>query len=320
VIGVIGTKTDAESIMRQMEKFLMDELHLETAPDKSRITHATDGTIFLGYEVITITTDKIVNVKRGKIHTPCRTVAQRLRLRIPEDKLVRFCREKGYGNYVAFNGQHKAGIARRTDTEIIMAYNAELRGFANYYGLAYGVRSRLHRLYYVWRMSLFKTLALKHKTTTAKIARRLHQGQDYIHWYEVQGRKHRLKLFKLADIKYPSDTEPRLDNKPGPWLTVGRTEVVQRLNATTCEYCGRNTGYFEVHHVRKLSDVADGKQLWQKVMSAMQRKTIVLCHECHDLLHHGQLPDWRWRKYEEAESRMNRKVQVRFGGGVTFLP
>jgi hypothetical protein len=59
-----------------------------------------------------------------------------------------------------------------------------------------------------------------------------------------------------------------------------------------------------VHHVRKLKDVKDGKALWQKVMAAMQRKKLVLCVECHDRLHRGELPDWRWRKHIEVESRV----------------
>jgi hypothetical protein len=33
-----------------------------------------------------------------------------------------------------------------------------------------------------------------------------------------------------------------------------------------------------------------------KVMIARRRKTIVLCVECHRLLHAGKLPDMRFRK------------------------
>jgi predicted HNH restriction endonuclease len=79
--------------------------------------------------------------------------------------------------------------------------------------------------------------------------------------------------------------------------TWSRTEIVQRLNAQTCEYCGTDEGYFEVHHVRKLKDL-DGKERWQQVMATMRRKTLVLCHICHELLHNGTLPDWRYRATE----------------------
>jgi hypothetical protein len=40
-------------------------------------------------------------------------------------------------------------------------------------------------------------------------------------------------------------------------------------------------------------------------MASMQRKTMVLCIVCHDQLHTGTLPDWRWRQKLEAESRIH---------------
>ncbi len=64
--------------------------------------------------------------------------------------------------------------------------------------------------------------------------------------------------------------------------------------------CGQEDGYFEVHHVRKLSDIKDGKEKWQKLMIARRRKTMVLCVECHDLLHAGKLPSWRSSMYERS--------------------
>ena len=74
-----------------------------------------------------------------------------------------------------------------------------------------------------------------------------------------------------------------------------RSEIVERLNAEECEYCGKTGGYFEVHHVRKMADIKDGKEFWQKLMIARNRKKIVVCIECHDLLHAGKLPDFRFK-------------------------
>ena len=74
-----------------------------------------------------------------------------------------------------------------------------------------------------------------------------------------------------------------------------RTEIIERLNAEECEYCGKTGGYFEVRHVRKMADIKKGKELWQEVMVARNRKKIVLCIECHDLLHAGKLPDYRYK-------------------------
>ncbi|EOG3474580.1 hypothetical protein ACK83N_004912, partial [Salmonella enterica] len=35
-----------------------------------------------------------------------------------------------------------------------------------------------------------------------------------------------------------------------------RSEPISRLLAQTCECCGANDGPFEVHHIRKLSDLS----------------------------------------------------------------
>ncbi|MBF0236379.1 MAG: HNH endonuclease [SAR324 cluster bacterium] len=82
------------------------------------------------------------------------------------------------------------------------------------------------------------------------------------------------------------------------------SELIQRLDSNECEYCGKQKGYFEIDHIRKLSDVKEGKTAWQKLMSARKRKTLVLCVECHDLLHAGKLPDWRNDNHAKMKSRM----------------
>ena len=122
--------------------------------------------------------------------------------------------------------------------------------------------------------------------------------------YEAGGRPRHLKIVALKDLKNPSGSQGFVDALPSTAMYVNsRTELVKRLDAVTCEYCGRQGGSQEVHHVRKLSDVKDGKEAWQRVMMAMQRKTIVLCVECHDLLHAGKLPNWR-RNRMQVESRI----------------
>ena len=81
--------------------------------------------------------------------------------------------------------------------------------------------------------------------------------------------------------------------------------LVEKMKRLQCEYCGKEKGYFEVHHVRKLSDIKDGKEPWQMHMIARRRKTLVLCVECHDLLHAGKLPAWRKDLFTKMESAVH---------------
>jgi hypothetical protein len=138
------------------------------------------------------------------------------------------------------------------------------------------------------------------KKTFAKLRQGNHLGVKY----EVKGKPRYLRIFAPKDLKRPTYKDRALDQQPNAYVYTGRTEIVQRLNAEQCEYCGQSTGYFEVHHVRKLRDIKNGKHPWEKIMIAMQRKTLVLCNECHDLLHRGTLPDWRRRKLIGGESRI----------------
>lgn len=72
----------------------------------------------------------------------------------------------------------------------------------------------------------------------------------------------------------------------------GRTELIKRLTADTCELCGSRKD-IEVHHIRKLADLkTKGKSApppWVRIMAARQRKTLVVCRECHTAIHNGTL-------------------------------
>jgi hypothetical protein len=80
-----------------------------------------------------------------------------------------------------------------------------------------------------------------------------------------------------------------LDDQP-PKLWTGRTELLQRLLAEFCELCGRNEN-IEVHHVQAMRKLHEhpgrSKPEWVKRMIALQRKTLILCRDCHVAIEHG---------------------------------
>ena len=76
------------------------------------------------------------------------------------------------------------------------------------------------------------------------------------------------------------------------------------MHAGKCEYCHKELGFYAVHRARKLADMKDGKQPYEKLMIARRRKTLVLCINCHHQLHAGTLPDWRHLRKKEVESRV----------------
>jgi RNA-directed DNA polymerase len=172
-VGVIGSKADAEAIRQDIKRFVEGTLKLTVSEEKSHIRHSREGMLFLGYRVKTYTGNRIVKVKRGTRHFTVKSVAERLQLQIPPEKVRKFGLSKSYGNYDTGKSRHKQELINLSDAEIILAFNAELRGLANYYALALNGKRDLGKLAYLWRGSLLKTLARKHKTTVSKTAKRL---------------------------------------------------------------------------------------------------------------------------------------------------
>ena len=147
------------------------------------------------------------------------------------------------------------------------------------------------------KYSLFKTFARKYKTTMGKVIAKFRKGNEFILGYEVKGKRYQMKVFKLAHM----DSRPRdwnVDKMPNTlYLVSPRSELIKRLNYHKCEYCGNIEPPFESHHVRKLKDLKQKKYLamWERIMIARNRKTLVLCRKCHKDLHLGRLPDSRYQ-------------------------
>ena len=291
-IGIIGSHADAETVRQEVKRFIEETLKLAIAEEKSHICHSKQGTTFVGYEVKTYSGDRVIKVKRGSRHTTYKSISEQLQLHIPAGKLQKFCASKGYGNYETTKATHKSKWIQLSDAEIILAYNGELRGLANYYALACNVKQEMHKLAQVWRVSLFKTLAGKHKSSVNKIANRLKTEEGYVLTVPGEKKTRYIKIFRLKDLRKPFPNDPRLDVSPNIFMwTISRSEVIKRMNRKQCEYCETTTGPFEIHHIRKMKDVAKGKAFWQQMMAARNRKTLVLCRTCHHQLHNGALPD-----------------------------
>ncbi len=302
-IGIIGSYADAERIRQEVKQFIQEHLKLTIAEEKSHIGHSRKGITFVGYELKTYSSDHTVKVKKGTRHTTVKSLSEQIQLHIPHGKLQKFCAQKGYGIYETGKATHKPEWMHLTDAEIILAYNGEFRGLANYYALATGAKATMYKLEWIWSTSLLKTLANKHKSSVNKIAKKLKTDNGHVLTVQGEHRTRYIRVFRLKDLRKPSPNNPQLDVQPNTYIwTLSRSEVIKRLNRKQCEYCEATGGPFEVHHIRKLKDVAKGKELWQRMMAARRRKTLILCQKCHHRLHAGTLPDKEHlRKYVKGE-------------------
>lgn len=297
VAGVIGSREEAQEIMGTVGTFLERELKLQIADEKTGIQKGKEGMEFLSYRIRTQRTPKIIRIKINGIHLRRRSITGIIRLEVPWRKVQIFCQKYRYGDWQQLKAFHRPELTVLSDVDIIQTYNAGLRGLSNYYALASDVKTKLQKLMYLAHYSLYKTLASKHQTRVTAILARLKHGNEHVHQYEIKGEQREVIVFKLRHMA----TKPRtweLDSIPMSFrLTSLNSELVRRLNQESCEYCKCTELPLESHHIKKLKDLRQKPhlQMWKQVMIARRRKTLILCVECHDLLHAGRLPDSRCR-------------------------
>lgn len=305
MLGVVGTKAEAEEIKQQLGEFLRDELKLELSQAKTLITHArSEAAKFLGYEVTVLHEDG-KQTPSSNTGVSRRSINGVIGLRVPYDviekKRKRYMRGK--------KAIQRAELLGYSDYAIILTYQLEFRGLANYYRLAYNLR-KLAKLKWVMGASLIKTLASKHKMTMAQIRRKygktiVRENTEHQVLQASIPRKEKEPLVATwGDVSLAWDSNATLKEQP-PKLYGARTELERRLLAETCEYCGSKEDV-EVHHVRAMKNLHEypgrPKPEWVKRMIALKRKTMPLCRTCHQDVHAGRPMRRQMIKIEEVNA------------------
>jgi group II intron reverse transcriptase/maturase len=288
LLGFVGTKAEAQDIKRHLATFLRDELALELSEEKTLITHARDERAhFLGYEIHTLHADE-KHDHRGQ-----RCINGAIGLRVPVAVIHTHCAQ-----YLqAGKPRHLRQRVNDSAYSIVAQYQTEYRGVVQYYRLAYNLH-QLQKLKRVMETSLTRTLALKFKTSRTKIYRRFQTRCHTEHGtYKVLAVRVERGLTKpplvtqFGGIPLRWNRWAKINEAPTEPIWSGRSEVVERLLADTCELCGARDK-IEVHHIRKLTDLDRGghspQPRWAKIMAARRRKTLVVCQACHHAIQYGR--------------------------------
>ena len=287
LFGFSGPKAEAMEIKQRLGRFLHDELKLELSEEKTLITHARTGKArFLGYDIVAQhSDDKLTNGKRS--------INGEIGLRVPDEAITRRCVP-----YMRHGKPwHRSQMLSDQDYSILSQYQAEYRGVVQYYLLAANV-CHLNRLHWVMETSLLKTLAGKHRSSVAKMARKYKTTIDTPHGPRVcfqttvergEGKKPLVARFGGIPLRRQKKVA-LIDRSPNLFTTSGN-ELINRLIAGLCELCG-SVERLEVHHIRKLADLAkpgrNEKPAWVRIMAKRRRKTLIVCSACHDAIHAGR--------------------------------
>ncbi len=201
--------------------------------------------------------------------------------------------------------------------------SSEYRGLVNYYRMATNL-NLLGQLKWVMEQSLLMTLAGKYRTSVRKVSRRFrttHRTAEKsfraIKAVTIRGPGKKPLVAYWGGISLRRHKHAFLNDRPPLVWNNSRSDLEQRLLADACEMCG-STDHVQVHHVRALRDLRRKGRSdhpdWVVAMASRQRKTLVVCRQCHAAIHHGQplaLTSRNW----SLESRMIRNDHARFGGG-----
>lgn len=286
LVGVVGSKEDAENIKAEIKTFLANKLKLELSDEKTLITHSSQYARFLGYDVCVRRNGQIKNGGQGFSQ---RTLSNKVELNVPlTDKIEKYLFNRKAVMWAdgALRPVHRGALVTMTDLEIVMVYNAELRGICNYYGIAsnYG---KLGYFAYLMEYSCLMTLASKHKSSVGKIREQFKDGKGG--WcipYETRKGKKYMYFAKYQECKAPKEVIDEIPHAV-PQTIKTHSSFESRLLAKQCELCGNtDSKNYEIHHVHRLKDLK-GKSMLEQVMLARRRKTIVLCEKCHHNLHNG---------------------------------
>ena len=288
IVGVIGSKDDAEKVKQDVKAFLQETLKLEMSDAKTKITHTSDRARFLGYDITVSRNQNLKKLANGKVQR-CQTGV--VKLLVPREKWVGKLleyqamkikiNENGKERFVAL---HRGKLVNKSDIEILTTYNAEVRGLYNYYSIANDA-FKIGRFGNVMKYSMYKTFACKYKTNVHEIKRRYCVEDLFTVNYETKAGRKTTTFYRDGYKRKEKATKfDNVSELPDYSKYTKTNTLKQRVERHTCELCGKDCRNLEIHQVKKLKDLK-GNSEWELLMREHRRKTLVVCPECHKMIH-----------------------------------
>ncbi len=283
VVGIIGSREDAERAKADIRDFLAGTLKLTLSEEKTKITHSSELIDYVGYQ---FTVRRCKDAKRNSDGILRRMWYGTVALYVPHDKWVQKLKE--YQAFKIITGKdererwkplHRGKLMHKDAIAIISQFNAEIRGLYNYYRLAENV-SVLNNFYFIMKGSFLKTLAAKGNTSCNKIRKKYEQDGVISIPYMTKSGPKRCEFYHEGFTKNPTLPSLTADTLPQYVKYDKPNSLAKRLKAGICELCGVETKEIHMHHVRRLKDLRGKDELELKMMQ-MRRKSIALCPECY---------------------------------------
>ena len=283
VVGITGSRRDAERVKADIRDFLANFLKLTLSEEKTKVTHSSELIGYLGYQ---FTVRRSKDVKRNDDGVLRRMWYGTVALYVPHDKWVQKLKEyQAFKIVMSDDGKerwkplHRGKLMHKDAIAIISQFNAEIRGLYNYYSMAENV-SVLNHFAFIMERSFLKTLAAKGNTTCNKIRKKYEQDGVISIPYVTKSGPKRCEFYHDGFTKKATLPPVTADTLPQYVKYARQNSLAKRLKAGVCELCGTETKEIHMHHVRRLKDLKGKSELELKMMQ-MRRKSIALCPECY---------------------------------------
>lgn len=292
LIGINGKRTLALQLKSEINEFLTNTLKLTMSVEKTKVTNIKDDyALFLGAEIHRLTSrnnnSKVISKQYSSGNFNSRVANSRTSLLIPVKYVIKklanqnFCEIKDY-NQGKITPKGKTAWINLSLKDIVLRYNAVLRGIVNYYSFAAN-RARLQFVQFILQHSCAKLIARKLKLhSRAQVFKKFGSNLQIV---EGTGKSRKSVSLKLANsykqiVKF--NINPSVPLEEVYWSL--RTK--SKLNEC-CVIC-KSTENVQMHHIKALKSEYNKKVSgFTKVMIAMNRKQIPVCQNCHIKIHKG---------------------------------
>lgn len=289
LVGVVGSREDAERLKQDLAVFLKEKLGLTLSAEKTKITNTAQCAGFLNYDIYVSRSQDIKRLKNGKRQ---RVYYGVVKLRMPQEKWAAKLLELGairiskdVSGKERWKAMPRGKLMNRTDIEILSRYNAEVRGLYNYYSLAGNV-STLNHFSSLMKYSMLKTFGSKYRCQVRKIKERYVKNGEFTVPYTTKAGPKEAIYYHSGFRKQDKPQMGQVDildiykkySKPNSLAT--------RLRSKQCELCGTECGGLVMHQVKRLKDLT-GQYEWEALMRKRHRKTLAVCPSCYAEIHNS---------------------------------
>jgi len=142
---------------------------------------------------------------------------------------------------------------------------------------------------------MLKTMAARHHSTVTKMAARYKAKIETSHGLRTcfEARKHRKGkqdlVARFGGIPLKQDKRAVIRDPAPVQVPYPRKELIRRLRTRECELCetGATVAVHQVTSLKALGKPGPDRPAWAALMAKMRRKTLIVCADCHDLIHTG---------------------------------